>query len=140
MKLREIMTGPVIRICPEETVSVAARTLEHYNIGSLPVCRSDGHLCGLITDRDLVIRCMAAGKDPAKTAVREVMTSQIVFAKPDMDTAVAAHLMGSRKIRRLPVVENGKLQGMVSLGDISRIEQNAYDAGDALGEISSKLP
>lgn len=139
MNLQQIMTSPAISVEPEESVAVAARTLEHYNIGALPVCRGNGQLCGVVTDRDLVIRCLASGRDPAKTAVREVMTKQVVFAKPDMDAAVAARLMGSKKIRRLPVVEDGKLKGMVSLGDISCREETAYDAGDALGEISENF-
>ena len=139
MNLKDIMTSPAITVEPEESVSVAARTLEHYNIGSIPVCSAGGRLCGVVTDRDLVIRCMAAGKDPDKTPVREVMTGSVVSASPDMETAVAAHLMGRKKIRRLPVVENGKIQGMVSLGDLSCIDENTYDAADALGEISSQL-
>ena len=139
MKLREVMTNPVIRIHPDETVSVAARTLQHYNIGILPVCGMDGKVCGLVTDRDLVVRCLAAGKSPATTPVRDVMTAQIVTARPDMDAATAASLMGSRQIRRLPVIENGKLCGMVSLGDLANREESAIDAGDALSEISSNL-
>lgn len=139
MKLKQIMTSPVISVEPEESVEVAARTLEHYNIGALPVCRS-GRLYGVVTDRDLVTRCVAAGRDPSKTSVREVMTTRIVSAKPDMDAAVAASLMGKEKIRRLPVVENGLIRGMVSLGDLAVLEQNAYDAADALSEISSQLP
>ncbi len=138
MNLKQIMTSPVISVEPDESVEVAARTLEHYNIGALPVCRG-GRLYGVVTDRDLVIRCVAAGKDPAKTPVREIMTTRVVSAKPEMDAAVAASLMGREQIRRLPVVENGKVKGMVSLGDLAVIEQNAYDAADALGEISSKL-
>ena len=74
MKLREVMTAPVIRIHPDETVAVAARTLERYNIGILPVCGGDGKLCGLVTDRDLVTRCLAAGRSPANTTVRDDMT------------------------------------------------------------------
>lgn len=139
MKLKQIMTSPVISVEPEESVEVAARTLEHYNIGALPVCRS-GRLYGVVTDRDLVTRCVAAGRDPSKTSVREVMTTRIISAKPDMDAAVAASLMGKEKIRRLPVVENGLIRGMVSLGDLAVLEQNAYDAADALSEISSQLP
>ena len=61
MKVKEIMSGPVIRIHDKENVAVAARTLTHYNIGALPVCGSDGKLCGVLTDRDIVTRCMAAG-------------------------------------------------------------------------------
>ena len=139
MKLREVMTKPVIRIHPGETVGVAARMLEHYNIGSLPVCGSDGRLCGLVTDRDLVTRCLAAGKSPAVTSVREVMSGNLIWADPEMDAVQAAGLMGRAQIRRLPVLENGKLCGMVSLGDLALRQETEYDAGDALIEISSNL-
>lgn len=139
MKLREIMTNPVIRIHPDESVAVAARTLAHYNIGILPVCGADGRVCGLVTDRDLVTRCIASGRSPASTTVREVMTTQIVSARPDMDTSAAAGLMGREQIRRLPVMENGRLCGMVSLGDLAVKEETSYDAGDALMEISESL-
>ena len=139
MKLREVMTSPVIRIHPDESVAVAARMLERYNIGILPVCGNDGRIQGLVTDRDMVTRCIAAGKYPAQTRVGEIMTRQVISAPPDMDGALAAGLMGSRQIRRLPVVENGKLCGMVSLGDLAMDVETAYDAGDALAEISGNL-
>ncbi len=139
MKLREIMTGQVVRINPEESVAVAARTLAHYNIGILPVCGGDGRVCGLVTDRDLVTRCVASGRNPAATPVREVMTRNIVSARPDMDVGAAAQLMGREQIRRLPIVENGKLCGMVSLGDLANREQSAVEAGGALSEISNNL-
>jgi len=139
MKLKEIMTKDVIRIHPEESVAVAARALARYNIGVLPVCGSDGALWGLVTDRDLVTRCLAAGRSPAQTRVRDVMTGWVVSATPDMDTAVAAHLMGRQQVRRLPVVENGRLCGMVSLGDLAVREQSNPDAADALGDISTNI-
>ena len=139
MKVKEVMTPKVIRISPEETAAVAARTLTHYNIGILPVCDYGGRLCGLVTDRDLVIRCIAAGKNPAATAVGDVMTRNVVWADGGMDVAVAAHLMGRQQVRRLPVVENGRLCGMVSLADMAEREETAPDAGDALAEISCNL-
>ena len=139
MKLREIMTNSVVRINPDESVAVAARTLARYNSGALPVCGGDGRLCGLVTDRDLVTRCVAAGRQPASTPVRDVMTTNVISAQPDMDTGAAAHLMGRQQIRRLPVVENGRLCGMVSLGDLANREETAYDATDALTEISSNV-
>lgn len=139
MKLREIMTHTVVRINPEETVAVAARTLARYNIGMLPVCGGDGRLCGVVTDRDLVTRCIAAGKEPTRTTVREVMTSNVVAARQDMDTVAAAQLMGRQQIRRLPVLENGKLCGMVSLGDLASSEETVYDATDALSGISRNV-
>ena len=139
MKIRDVMTTPVIRIHPEETVAVAARMLERGNIGALPVCGNDGRMCGLLTDRDIVVRCLAAGRSPSTTAVREIMTTGVVSARPDMDVGLAAGLMGRRQIRRLPVTENGKLCGMLSLGDLSLKEESSVEAGDALTEISGNL-
>ena len=139
MKLREIMANPVVRIHPEESVAVAARTLARYNIGAMPVCGGDGRICGMVTDRDLVTRCIASGRLPASTPVREIMTTQIISARPDMDASEAARLMGKQQIRRLPVVENGRLCGMISLADLANREESAYDAADALTEISSNV-
>ena len=131
MKLRDVMSNPVIRISPEENVAVAARMLANYNIGALPVCGNDGRLCGVVTDRDIVTRCLAAGKSPAAT--------KIIVGRPDMDTEIAAGMMGREQIRRLPVMENGKLCGMVSLGDLALKQETRMDAGGALTQISSHL-
>ena len=139
MKVRDIMTRSVISIAPEESVEVAARTLAQYNIGVLPVCSPGGKLCGMVTDRDLVTRCIASNRSPGKTTVRDVMTGQVVSAQPDMDVGVAAHLMGRRQVRRLPVVENGKLCGMVGLGDMACREGSVMDAADALSDITENI-
>ena len=136
MKIREVMTKPVIRISGEETVEVAARTLTHYNIGALPVCGSDGRLQGLVTDRDLVTRCIASGRNPATTKVSQIMTGSVVGIPPDLEAKDAAEIMGRRQIRRLPVLENEKLCGMVSLGDLTRAEA---DTGRTLSQISSNI-
>ncbi len=139
MKIREVMTTPAIRIGPEETVEVAARTLTHYNIGILPVCGSDGHVCGLVTDRDLVTRCLASGKRPGQTTVREVMTGPVVSVRPDMDVTTAAHLMGRQQVRRLPVMENGKLCGMVSIGDLTDRAESGVDPAQTLSRICNNV-
>ena len=139
MKLREIMTDKIVGIDPRESVAVAARTLARHNIGVLPVCTADGRLCGIVTDRDLVTRCIAAGKRPEATTVREIMTSAVVTASPDTDTVAAAWLMGQRQIRRLPVLENGRLCGLVSLGDLANRQETAGDATGALSGISSNV-
>lgn len=136
MKIREVMTKPVIRIGADETVEVAARTLAHYNIGALPVCGSDGRLQGLVTDRDLVTRCIASGRNPGTTKVSQIMTGSVVGIPPDLEAKDAAEIMGRRQIRRLPVLENEKLCGMVSLGDLTRAEA---DTGQALSQISSNI-
>ena len=139
MKVRELMTSPALSVAAGESVDVAARTLTQYNIGALPVCTGDGKLCGMVTDRDLVTRCLASGKSIADTRVRDVMTPTVTSTAPDMEASVAAHLMGRRQIRRLPVVENGKLCGMVTLADFVRREESFPDAADALGDICENI-
>ena len=139
MKVKEVMTPKVIRISPEETAAVAARTLAHYNVGVLPVCGSDGHICGVLTDRDIVTRCLAAGRRPEDTPVGAIMTNTVIVAAPDMDVSAAASVMARRQVRRLPVVQAGQLCGMLSLGDLSRCEDSAPDAVDALAEISGNV-
>lgn len=137
MKVREVMLRPVVCTEPGQSVESAAKILEHYNVGALTVCTPEGMLCGMLTDRDLVVRCLAKGKTPSRTTVREIMTRQVICASPDMEVGVAAHLMGRQRVRRLPVVEGGMVQGLLSLDVLAASEQNAYDAADALGEISA---
>ena len=87
----------------------------------------------------MVTRCLASGRQPGHTTVREIMTGRVLTVEPDMDSGAAAHLMGRQQVRRLPVVEAGKLFGMVSLGDLAVQKESSIDAADALTEISSSL-
>ena len=139
MRVSDIMTRNVVKISPEESVEVAARTLTHYNIGAMPVCDVHDKVCGMVTDRDLVIRCMAANKTAADTKVRQVMTSQLISVAPEVDVATAAKLMGEKQIRRMPVVEQGRLCGMISLGDIAGQKQLTSQAANALSDITSSV-
>ena len=139
MKIRSLMTSPAISISPEESVAVASRTLTHYNVGMLPVCDPSGALQGVLTDRDIVTRCLAGGRDPLKTSVRDIMTNQVRSVDPNMEVSAAAHLMGAQQIRRLPVVEKGKLCGLLSLGDLASLEETNMDAADALAEITANI-
>ena len=138
MEIKDIMTQSVVSIDPGESVEIAARTMAQHNIGALPVCK-DGKLCGMLTDRDIVTRCLAANRMPGNTTVKQVMTEQVTSVRPDMETGAAAHLMGRLQVRRLPVVENGKICGMVSLGDLAIREETTLDAGDVLADVSSNL-
>ena len=105
----------------------------------LPVCGGDGRICGVVTDRDLVTRCIAAGRLPASTPVRDVMTASVISARPDMDTVAAAKLMGRQQIRRLPILENGHLCGVVSIADLAGCDESNPEAADALAEISGNV-
>ena len=98
MEIKDIMTRNVVSIDPAESVEGAARTMSRYNIGALPVCKG-GKLCGILTDRDIVTRCLAANRQPSNTQVRQVMTEQVTAVSPDMEVGVAAHLMGRLQVR-----------------------------------------
>ena len=139
MKVKDLMTSQVVKIHPQESVSVAARTMTHYNIGAVPVCDEAGQLCGILTDRDIVTRCLAGNRSPETTTVGDIMTSQVFTVQPEMEGAAAAHMMGARQVRRLPVVEQGNLQGMISLGDLANNDHCSYDATDALVEITGNI-
>ena len=135
--LRDIMSDSVITIKESQTVQEAAELMSQYNIGSIPVVNNSGQLAGIITDRDITLRTTAQGENP-QTPVSEVMTAQtIVQGTPDMDVHQAADLMAQQQIRRLPVVENGQVVGMVALGDIAVQDQFANEAEEALQSIST---
>lgn len=139
MLVKELMTRDVVSVSPDEMTSVAARMLSRYNIGAMPVCERDGRLHGLITDRDIVLRCVAAEKEPAKTPIRDIMTSRVISVSPEDDAEQAAKLMATEQIRRLPVAENGRLVGVLSLGDLSVNQKLQMEASECLSEICSNL-
>lgn len=139
MQIRELMNPMVVTIEPGSSAALAARLLSRHNVGALPVCSADKRLRGVVTDRDIVLRCVAAEEDPAQTPVRDIMTRYPTAADPEMDCRAAAHLMARHQIRRLPVVEQGKLVGILSLGDLAGSRQFDMEAAQALSEISAQI-
>ena len=137
MKLKEIMTQEVIAVSPETSVLDAAQIMKDKNIGSVPVCREDMDVEGIVTDRDIVLRVVCAGKDPKMIKCGEIMTDNLVVGKTDMEVATALELMGDVQIRRLPVVENGRLVGFVSLGDLAGSNHFPRGSEAALSAISA---
>ena len=139
MRVKDCMTKQVISVGAGEPVSVAARLMARYNLGALPVRGTDGQLEGMLTDRDIVLRCIAAERSPKAVRVREVMTRSVAAAAPDTDAAAAAGIMAARQVRRLPVTEEGRLVGMVSLADLSRRPDYMMEAAEALEDICAGL-
>ena len=135
MKVREAMTRDVRLVKPDQPISEAARLMAELDIGALPVEEND-RLVGMITDRDIAVRAVAAGRGP-DTPVREVMSArdQVLLRRPAIDEVTQN--MGELRIRRLPVLTRDKrLIGILSLGDLA-VDQGARDeAGEALGGIS----
>lgn len=139
MKVKEMMSHKPITITPEENLAVAARLLSRYNIGALPVCSKEGKLRGMVTDRDIVLRCVATEEDACSVRVSEVMTRRVISVDAEESIEKAAELMASRQIRRLPVESGGKVVGMVSLGDLARVPDFSTEAASALESVSSNL-
>ena len=113
--------------------------LARYNVGALPVCDEDGRLQGMITDRDIVLRCVAAERDPERVPVCHVMTRRVVSVQADVDVREAAEKMAREQIRRLPVEDRGRVCGMVTLGDIVNAPQYTMEAAQALSQICTGL-
>lgn len=135
MKVRDIMTTEVRTAAPDTTIEEIATMMRDEDVGSIPVV--DGNeLSAILTDRDIVVRCLAEGKDPAETTAEDIASEDLVTIEPDADVRQAARLMSSRQIRRLPVVEDGNLVGMVALGDIAVKQRDEEVSGEALEEIS----
>lgn len=131
----EIMSKDITVIREEETVRDAAQRLASDDIGVLPICDSNKQLKGMLTDRDIVVHVIARGKDPASTTARELEQGEIVTLRPDDSVEHALDLMAQHQVRHLPVVDNGRIVGMVSQADVAKAVR-PEDAGRMLTSIS----
>jgi CBS domain-containing protein len=121
MLVQDAMTRRAVTIGPEETLQVAARRMRELGIGALPVCEAD-RLVGFLTDRDIVVRSAAEGRDPAWSTVRSAMTPQVIWCFEEDDIQDAAELMERRAVRRVMVLDAGKrLVGMLSVDDLALV-------------------
>ena len=136
MQLKDVMTPGVEVIAPEASIYEAAEKMRHRDIGPLPVC--DGaHLVGMLTDRDITVRAVAAGRDPLTTLVRDVMTPDVVYRFEDQAVEDAARLMEQYQMRRLPVLNRHKhLVGMVALGDLAVHATTQPMTAEVLAQVS----
>ncbi|HEU5112167.1 MAG TPA: CBS domain-containing protein [Acidimicrobiia bacterium] len=132
----EVMTRNPLTVDETAPVSEAARMMRDSNIGDVLVTRSDGSVCGIVTDRDLALAVVAEGNDPASMVVRDVCNHTIESVASSDPVGKAVKVMSERAIRRLPVIDDGSLVGIVSLGDLA-IER---DPQSALANISEAPP
>lgn len=135
MQIRDVMTTDVASVNPQDSIENAAKLMQKYDVGSIPVCEGQ-KIVGIVTDRDIALRCVAVGKNTKQAPVSDVMTTNPVTASSSMDVHEAAKIMSERQIRRLPIVDNNNLVGMVALGDIAVEPDLSDNAGDALKDIS----
>ncbi|MDD3654402.1 MAG: CBS domain-containing protein [Desulfotomaculaceae bacterium] len=138
MKVRDIMTENVEYVSSDTNLNAVAKLMADKNIGSVPVCLGKSVL-GIITDRDIVIRAVAKGKNPTTVKADEVMSKDVISVSQDTDAHEAADKMAQYQIKRLPVIENGNLVGILSLGDLAIESIHIDEAGDALSSISQGI-
>lgn len=134
MKIKDLMTSNVLYAKPDTSLEQIAQYMKQQNIGSIPVCNDNGEVLGIVTDRDIVLRAVSEGNRNA--TAKDVMTSKVVYANSNMSAHDATNLMAKNQIRRLPIVDNNKLVGIVAMADIARKNIYVDEAGDALSAIS----
>jgi CBS domain-containing protein len=135
--IREVMTSNPRTIEADKLVADAAKLMRDEDVGLAPVVEGD-RLVGTLTDRDIAIRVVAEGKDPASTMVREVASAEVVTVTPKQDLDEALRLMAEHQIRRVPVVEDdGRLVGVVAQADVAR-QADERQTGELVGEISQE--
>lgn len=117
---REIMHVGATCVQESETLQAAAQRMRDLDVGFLPICGTDDRLHGIITDRDIVLRCIAEGRDPGSMTTGELAQGKPVFVEADTDVQEVLHLMEERRIRRMPVIEEHRLVGVISEADLAR--------------------
>lgn len=136
MKIKDIMTSNPQILSTDDTVQKAADIMKKSDIGAIPIGDSEnGKIKGIVTDRDIILRCVSVGLDTNKTPIKDIMTENTVTVCPENSITEASRIMAKNKIRRLPVCENGKIVGIVSLGDISRSKLMFAETASAFCDI-----
>ena len=136
MKVCDCMCSDIVTVKPDATVSDVAKKMQETHVGCLPVCDEQNKLVGLVTDRDLTLRCIACDKDYKTTPVSEVMTTNIFTVRPDDNINDATRYMCDCQVNRIPVVENGCIKGIITIGDLAKnSEMSSNYVGKAKQDI-----
>jgi CBS domain-containing protein len=136
-KARDIMTEGAEHLAADDTVSEAAQRLARSDVGAVPVCNDEGRLEGIVTDRDLVVKVLAAGKDPEATRLGDIADqAEVVTIGADDDVEEALRTMAEHKVRRLPVIDGHTLVGVVSQADLAKNVEDEK-VGDLVEAISA---
>ena len=123
MKVNECMSSKICYCTPDSTITEVSKLMCDNHVGCIPVCDDNKCVVGLITDRDIILRSIACDKEVSKTPVSECMTTKVCCCNPETTVEEATKLMSDNQIRRLPVIQNNKIVGILSLGDIANQKQ-----------------
>ncbi len=122
LKIKDFKYRVVVTIGPNETISAAIQKLVEHDRGSLPVCNDKGELVGIITERDIVRKCFARSDALTEIMIQDIMSKQVVIANPEDDLDYAISMMKQKRIRHLPIVDNLKVMGMISMRDLLGVQ------------------
>lgn len=118
MKVNQCMCHEVYSCTPDTTIADCAKEMCQNHVGCIPVCNQNNEILGLVTDRDLILRCVACDKDPKTTKINDIMTSDVCCCTPSDDIENVENKMNTLNIKRIPVVENKQVVGMITLSDL----------------------
>ena len=136
---RDIMTPDARCVSETDDLVTAARKMAELDIGAMPICGQDKRLKGMLTDRDIVVRCVSSGGDPGAVTVRSIMSRDPVTVEAGADIRRAMETMRAAQVRRLPVTEGGKLAGILSIDDIARSGRWDMECAQALCGITANI-
>ena len=119
MKVKDCMCKEVVFVKPDCSTEECAKLMCENHIGCVPVCDNSNKLVGLVTDRDIILRTVGCGKEIKNTTVSDIMTCNVTCCSPETNVADAEKAMGNNQIRRIPVIENDKIVGILTLGDLA---------------------
>lgn len=122
MRVKECMCNNLVKATPKTSVAEAAKLMNSNQIGCLPICSTDDRVVGFVTDRDIITRAVAHNKDCNNTKLSDIMTINVIKTTADTDVKEAADIMANNQVRRLPVLEDGKVIGVLTIGDIAQQE------------------
>ncbi|WP_159945655.1 MULTISPECIES: CBS domain-containing protein [unclassified Nocardiopsis] len=131
----EVMSSPVRTVSPDTSLREAAEIMREADVGDVVVTH-ENRIMGILTDRDIVVRCLAEGGDPDQSTARDVCSSEVATVPPQSSVADAVHVMRTSAVRRLPVVDDNRVVGVVTMGDLAQ----AVDDKSALADVSAADP
>ncbi len=139
MRVKECMCKKVVRATSDTTLQEIAKLMQQNNVGCVPICNQENHVIGFVTDRDIITRCIANNKNCDQTKASDIMTTKVIKTTPDTELEDATQTMSHNQIRRLPVIENNQIVGMLTIGDLAQ-NQNVQpqEVGDTMECICSQ--
>lgn len=131
MRVKECMTNSVVQASPETTLSDVAKLMSSNKVGSIPICNNHNNVVGIVTDRDIITRCIANNLNCSNTKASDIMNTEVIKTTPDTELNEACKIMAENQIRRLPVIQDGEIVGILSVGDLA---QNIHIPSSQVGE------